>query len=72
MTREQWAFTELDTRRTEDARFPTEPMRGSPEWDAYAQMKLNRARRRKARGYSRGAAYTLVAWAEDQDRRAAA
>lgn len=72
MTREQWAFTELDLRRAEDTRFPVEPMRGTPEWDAFAQMKRNRASRHKARGYSRGAAFALVAWAEDQDRRAAA
>lgn len=72
MTREQWAFAELDLRRVEDARFPAEPTAGTPAWDAFAQMKRRRATRRKARGYSRGAASALVAWAASQDRRAAA
>lgn len=71
MTRQQWAFTELDLRRQEDARFPIEPAYGHPDRPAFNRMKLQRARRRKNMGYSRATARDLVAWAEAQDRRAA-
>lgn len=63
MTREQFAFDELDARAIEDAAFPVAPDSNSPEWEQYARMRSNRAARRKAMGYSRKTADTLVAWA---------
>jgi len=71
-TRQDWAFAELDLRLAEDARFPVTPEYGHPDRPAFNRMKIQRARRRKAMGYSRGTARELVAWAEEQDRRAAA
>lgn len=71
MTRQEWAFTELDIRRQEDARFPVDPPYGHPDRPTFNRMKLQRAKRRKAMGYSRATANSLVAWAEEQDRRAA-
>lgn len=62
-----WAFAELDARRAEDARFPAEPVRGTREWSAYARMKGERARRRKALRYSRKTAEGLVAHAARVD-----
>lgn len=61
MTRQDWAFAELDIRREEDARFPAEPPYGHPERGPYNRMKLQRAKRRKAMGYSRATANDLVA-----------
>lgn len=66
MTAQQWAFAELDQRRAENARFPIQPCPGS------AAMHMERKRRRRERGYSKKTADDLVAWAEEQDRRAAA
>lgn len=66
MTRQEWAFTELDLRREENARFPIQPCPGS------TAMHMERKARRKARGYTKKTADDLVAWAEEQDRRAAA
>lgn len=66
MTAQQWAFTELDLRREENARFPIQPCPGS------ADMHVARRKRRQARGYTKKTADDLVAWAEEQDRRAAA
>lgn len=62
-----WGFRELDLRRNEDGRFPTDPDRNSPSWRAFAEMKRDRARRRKARGYSRKTADSLVQRAERMD-----
>ena len=59
ITAQQWAFEELDIRRQEE----TGP-------DA-ADMHVARRKRRQARGYSKKTADDLVAWAEEQDRRAA-
>lgn len=67
MTRQEWAFAELDYRRAEYERFPMEPHRWSDDWPAYAQMKRRRALRRKTMGYSRATATELVAWAERMD-----
>lgn len=67
MTREQWAFAELDRRRAEERRFPVEPPYGDPARPAFARMKRQRAMRRKAMGYSRGTAFALVQWAERKD-----
>lgn len=55
-----WAFAELDIRRAEEAGPDT------------ADMHVARRKRRQARGYSKKTADDLVAWAEEQDRRAAA
>lgn len=68
MTRSDFAYTELDARRREDARFPAPPDPSSPDWAEYARTRRNRARRRKAMGYSRAAADALVAWAAAQER----
>lgn len=65
MTRFDWAFAELDIRRAENARFPVQPCPGS------AQMHMERKRRRRERGYTKKDADALVAWAQEQDRRAA-
>ena len=67
MTREQFAFDELDARAAEDAKFPAAPDRGLPEWDEYAAIRGARAKRRKSMGYSRASADALVAWAHAQD-----
>jgi hypothetical protein len=63
MTREQFAFDELDARAAEDARFPVPPDPMSEDWAAYALARRDRAGRRKAMGYSRASADMLVAWA---------
>ena len=68
----QWAFAEADLRHAEDRRFPIDITPDHPDWRKFAKMKGERARRRKARKYSRATANALVAWAEQQDRRAAA
>lgn len=65
MSRQDWAFYELDLRRSEDARFPIQPCHGS------TAMHMERKRRRRERGYTKKDADALVAWAEQQDRRAA-
>ena len=70
-SRDQWAFTELDTRRREDARWPQPPDPTSPDYPAFAQSRGDRAKRRKARGYSRATAQALVDWAASQERAAA-
>lgn len=64
MTRQEWAFAELDLRRSEQARFPVEPPYGHPDRAEFARMKRLRAYRRKAMGYSRATAASLVQWAE--------
>jgi hypothetical protein len=56
----EWAFEELDIRRQEEAGPDT------------ADMHVARRKRRQARGYSKKTADDLVAWAEEQDRRAVA
>lgn len=71
MSRHTWAYSELDLRRAEDVRFPIDPPYGHPDRPAFNRMKLQRAKRRKAMGYSRATADDLVAWAQEQDRRAA-
>ena len=63
MTREQWAFAEFDLRQEEDKRFPVDPPYGHPDRPAFNRMKYERAKRRKAMGYSRATAADLVAWA---------
>ena len=55
----EWARIELDIRRQEEAGPDT------------ADMHIARRKRRQARGYSKKTADDLVAWAEEQDRRAA-
>ena len=65
MTAQQWAYAELDLRRQENARFPIQPCPGS------TAMHMERKRRRRERGYTKKTADDLVAWAEEQDRRAA-
>jgi hypothetical protein len=72
MTRVGFAYAELDARRREDARFPVAPDPSSPDWAEYARTRRNRARRRKAMGYSRAAANDLVAWAAAQEMAIAA
>ena len=67
MTREQFAFEELDARRAEDAMFPVPPEPDSKDWPAYALTRRDRAGRRKSMGYSRASADALVRWAESQD-----
>jgi len=67
MTREQFAFKELDARAAEDARFPVPPDPYSEDWRAYARLRRNRAWRRKAMGYSRATADALVRWARARD-----
>lgn len=67
MTREQFAFEEMDARAIEDARFPTAPSVSSTDWIEYAQMRRNRAQRRKAMGYSRATANALVEWARARE-----
>ena len=59
MSRQDWAFAELDIRRGEEA---------GPD---SADMHVARRKRRQARGYSKKTADDLVAWAEAQDRWAA-
>ena len=59
MSAKDWAFTELDIRRQEEARPDS------------ADMHVERRKRRQARGYSKKTADDLVSWAEEQDRRAA-
>lgn len=59
MSAKDWAFAELDIRREEEA---------APD---SADMHVARRKRRQARGYSKKTADDLVAWAEEQDRRAA-
>lgn len=71
MTRQQWAYAEMDIRRAEESRFPNTPPYGHPDRPAFNRMKLQRAKRRKAMGYSRQAAADLVTWAEQQERAAA-
>ena len=63
MTREDWAFAELDQRRAEDDRFREPPYPQTQEWQDFARMKRARAYRRKAMGYSRATAAALVEWA---------
>jgi hypothetical protein len=65
ITAQQWAYAELDLRRAENARFPIQPCPGS------AAMHMERKNRRKDRCYTKDTADRLVAWAEEQDRRAA-
>ena len=72
ISRQDWAFEEMEIRRAEDARFPQAPHPYSDEWDAYAMQRRCRALRRKARGYSRKTADDLVAWAQAQEVRIAA
>ena len=72
ISRQDWAFEEMEIRRAEDARFPQAPHPYSDEWDAYAMQRRCRAQRRKARGYSRKTADDLVAWAQAQEVRIAA
>ena len=72
MTRQEWAFAELDARRVEDAAFPAPPHPWSHEWAAYARQRRFRADRRKAMGYSRATADALAAWAAMQENRRAA
>jgi len=67
MTREQWAFTELDLRTAEDRRFPVEPPYGHEDRPSFNRMKHQRAKRRKAMGYSRASANDLVAWAKQME-----
>lgn len=67
MTRQDWAFAELDLRNEEDRRFPVEPPYGHPERGPYNRMKIERAKRRKAMGYSRATANDLVAWAKQME-----
>jgi hypothetical protein len=67
MTREQFAFDELDARAAEDARFPVPPDPRSEDWAVYALARRDRAGRRKAMGYSRAAADALVRWARARD-----
>lgn len=67
MTRQDWAFAELDRRRAEDKRFPVEPLRGTRRWYEFARMKRSRAARRKAMGYSRATAQALIDWAARAD-----
>ncbi|QDZ10540.1 hypothetical protein [Devosia ginsengisoli] len=59
MSANEWAFTELDIRREEEAGPDT------------ADMHVARRKRWQARGYSKKTADDLVVWAEEQDRRAA-
>lgn len=67
MTREEFAFNELEARTREDARFPTAPHPWSEEWEEYARMRRDRANRRKSMGYSRATVNALVQWARMQD-----
>lgn len=67
MTREQWAYEELDLRQAEDIRFPVEPPYGHPDRPDFNRMKLQRAKRRKAMGYSRATANALVQWAAQRE-----
>ena len=67
MTREQFAFEELDARRAEAAMFSVPPEPDSKDWPAYALARRDRAGRRKAMGYSRASADALVRWAEARD-----
>lgn len=67
MTRQQWAFNELDLRREEDARFPVDPPYGHPDRPAFARMKRHRAARRKSMGYSRSTANDLITWAKQME-----
>lgn len=67
MTREQFAFDELDARAVEDAMFPVPPDPQSDDWATYARTRRDRAARRKAMGYSRASADALVAWARARD-----
>ncbi len=67
MTREQFAFDELDARAIEDARFPVPPDPYSEDWRAYALTRRDRAGRRKAMGYSRATADALVDWARARE-----
>lgn len=67
MTRQEWAFNELDKRTAEDRRYPVEPARGSKRWHAFARMKRRRAERRKDMGFSRKTAEQLVEWARTMD-----
>lgn len=60
ISRDDWAMAELERRRAEDARFAEPPFPNTPEWHAFCRMKRDRARRRKARGYSRATANALV------------
>lgn len=65
----EWGYRELELRRAEDTRFPMEPPRGTPEWDAFARMKRARASRRKAMGFSRARARDWVAEAARREGR---
>lgn len=67
MTRQDWAFAELDLRTQEDRRFPVEPPYGHEDRPEFNRMKLQRAKRRKAMGYSRATANDLVAWAKQME-----
>ena len=67
ISRQDWAFEELDARRAEAAMFPVPPEPDSKDWPAYALARRDRAGRRKAMGYSRASADALVRWAEAQD-----
>lgn len=60
MTRQEWAFAELDLRRDEQAQPDT------------SDMRVARRKRRQARGYTKKTADDLVSWAEGIDRKAAA
>lgn len=67
MTREQFAFDELDARAIEDARFPAPPDPNSDDWREYALTRRDRAGRRKAMRYSRATADALVDWARARE-----
>lgn len=64
-----WGIAEQAIRAKEDARFPAELHRASPAWEAFAEMKRQRAARRKAMGFSRGmATYWLARAARETER----
>ena len=67
MTRQERAFAELDLRAEEDRRFPVEPPYGHPDRIEFNRMRHQRAKRRKAMGYSRATANDLVAWAKQME-----
>ena len=67
MTREQFAFEELDARRAEDAMFPVPTEPDSKVWPACALSRLDGAGRRKSMLYSLASADALFRWAESRD-----
>lgn len=64
---ERWAFDELRRRQFEDSRFPADMAPGMPGWMEYAEMKRQRAARRKIVGLSRGQAHEWVDWAREME-----